>query len=922
MAKATNSKLVNIYKEMFGKHSLSLKGIESKIVRIGTDTQIIAKNAVVLPAMAKDMSIMRLNMQKMVKLMGGTPSMKASSFFKDASAREAQYEEQRKKAAGNLSPTSLNKDKDVGGVGGKGGFLSGFFGTILKAILAAGILGTLFNTLDEETKQSIRDFFKKMLIGFFNGITTTFQEISKLLKDPKVQESFQNALQAIFNTIKDGFKLLWETQINTPLGKYNIFEIVGGVILAFVGLKAAILLMASFVYKLARGLGGLLGGALLGGGTRKSKKRPKGKSKVGKLMGKGKMGLILAALATLGGASLLQRLGVFDDDDDDEEEDEDVYDEDGVPRSRRGSSSGKESAQSQRRKNAATAGRLAIDTALAGAGVYYGIKMLPKGKPPPPITRPRPSSGTPITALGSIGEARAAHHAALDKNFVQKLWDKLTKLVSKIGPKELLSRISQRFGSWIAIRMSATIAGIAAAPLTMGFSAFITLVSAAGLGYTLYEIYEFLEELDKEESGSISPAPAEPAGEPGKEIPYSNNPDDLDNLRPLPPPGPPTPTNFDFQNKPSESSAGTPESSDAAPRRRRRIGEGGRPVGLPGWAPTRVDDTGLESRANLGTRFIPTRIPPSGVTEDFITRLKIIENEPLATGKIKTHKAEWDNKQFSVGYGTKSFEGEEIDEAEADKRLRKKASEMYQYVIGYEKKYGYIWNEPQRQALTSFAFNFGTLDKLTNNGKRTNEEIANKLPEYNKEGTPPKPNEGLMKRRGWEQALFTSNPLTAVAQKQPTPAPAADLPRETMSNRASIPTVDLTTRGLPSLITNKQPESDPTKIKEPSLNVAGLGYANLDFLHAGDADKKPTIALTASGLMGNTLSTIMNTMAAMENEFKKAIEEGRKKGIDNIFVDNSQRNTTTTAPAQTVASAYDKEMFETLVASVSILGSH
>ncbi|MBE9593535.1 MAG: hypothetical protein IMF19_08640 [Proteobacteria bacterium] len=47
------------------------------------------------------------------------------------------------------------------------------------------------------------------------------------------------------------------------------------------------------------------------------------------------------------------------------------------------------------------------------------------------------------------------------------------------------------------------------------------------------------------------------------------------------------------------------------------------------------------------------------------------ENAPLLSGERAISKSYWDNKQFSVGYGTPSYEGEFVDEPEARKRAKK-----------------------------------------------------------------------------------------------------------------------------------------------------------------------------------------------------------------------------------------------------------
>lgn len=62
--------------------------------QINANSRISAKNSVVLPAMARDMNLTRMNIVKLVKLQGGTPSTKADMFFSRAQERESMYESQ------------------------------------------------------------------------------------------------------------------------------------------------------------------------------------------------------------------------------------------------------------------------------------------------------------------------------------------------------------------------------------------------------------------------------------------------------------------------------------------------------------------------------------------------------------------------------------------------------------------------------------------------------------------------------------------------------------------------------------------------------------------------------------------------------------------------------------------------------------
>lgn len=97
-------------------------------------------------------------------------------------------------------------------------------------------------------------------------------------------------------------------------------------------------------------------------------------------------------------------------------------------------------------------------------------------------------------------------------------------------------------------------------------------------------------------------------------------------------------------------------------------------------------------------------------------------------------KAYWDEKQYSVGYGLKTDNPNEIiTEPEAKNRLSARLSNDRAYVATYGRSKGYSWNDCQIDALTSFCYNLGTgvLSQVTNNGTRTNPEIAEAMLQYN-----------------------------------------------------------------------------------------------------------------------------------------------------------------------------------------------
>ncbi len=70
----------------------------------------------------------------------------------------------------------------------------------------------------------------------------------------------------------------------------------------------------------------------------------------------------------------------------------------------------------------------------------------------------------------------------------------------------------------------------------------------------------------------------------------------------------------------------------------------------------------------------------------------------------------------------------------------------------------YHWNDNELQALTDFAFNTGSIDKLTDNGKRDRQTIGAKILQY--VYCKDKILQGLVNRRKWERDLFFTPPAT------------------------------------------------------------------------------------------------------------------------------------------------------------------
>lgn len=136
--------------------------------------------------------------------------------------------------------------------------------------------------------------------------------------------------------------------------------------------------------------------------------------------------------------------------------------------------------------------------------------------------------------------------------------------------------------------------------------------------------------------------------------------------------------------------------------------------------------------------------------------LKLIEQfEGL---RLTAYKATRRDKYYTIGYGHYGADvkqGMTITEAEAEAYLRQDVAEAEAAVNKYS---GYGWNQNQFDALVSFAYNVGSVDHLTNHGKRSIEGISAKISEYVYSGGVKL--EGLVRRRAAEKTLFDT-PVTA-----------------------------------------------------------------------------------------------------------------------------------------------------------------
>lgn len=126
----------------------------------------------------------------------------------------------------------------------------------------------------------------------------------------------------------------------------------------------------------------------------------------------------------------------------------------------------------------------------------------------------------------------------------------------------------------------------------------------------------------------------------------------------------------------------------------------------------------------------------------------------------KAYKCVATEKYYTIGfghYGKDVNKGMTITRADAEKLLEKDLRAFESKVEKYNDVYH--WTQNQFDAMVLFAYNVGSIDKLTNNGKRSVEEISRKMLEHNKSGG--KVLTGLTNRRLKEQAIFNTKEIKA-----------------------------------------------------------------------------------------------------------------------------------------------------------------
>ena len=127
--------------------------------------------------------------------------------------------------------------------------------------------------------------------------------------------------------------------------------------------------------------------------------------------------------------------------------------------------------------------------------------------------------------------------------------------------------------------------------------------------------------------------------------------------------------------------------------------------------------------------------------------------------RSKAYKVVSTEKYYTIGYGHYGSDVKRcqiITDAEGEQLLINDLKKFEAKVNEYSSRYNF--NQHEFDALVSFAYNVGSIDQLTDNGKRTRVEIRKHWVEYNKSGG--NVIKGLTTRRTKELELFNT-PITA-----------------------------------------------------------------------------------------------------------------------------------------------------------------
>jgi hypothetical protein len=207
--------------------SASLDEIKPVLETISYNTKMTAKNTMVLPAMHRDVNVIRQNMVKLVKLRGGDARTKADMFFVNAKEREEKYERELKKVRNNQNNLQKQKnEEDKKKSKGILGFLGKIFSTIINGLKS--IVGAILD-------------LGKAIFGAFKLLAEVVIDVIG-----KALSLALAPLKLLGSVIKDFFIDFFKTTFIKTLFKSFVARVIVGVI--------ASIFSKTFLFRLAKGM--------------------------------------------------------------------------------------------------------------------------------------------------------------------------------------------------------------------------------------------------------------------------------------------------------------------------------------------------------------------------------------------------------------------------------------------------------------------------------------------------------------------------------------------------------------------------------------------------------------------------------------------------------------------------------------------
>lgn len=193
---------------------------------IQSNTKIAAKNSMILPAMHRDINVMRQNIIKLVKLKGGVATNKADMWFMNAKTQEAAYETRfNKKTPTKIEKEDKPQEDESGGLlkmlGDQLSKITDGINSLVTASVAGAISGAMSGIVASVASKLLPMVFSWASIPAL-GLSLASQQASSA--------DLNNQQQGIIEPIKRAYEAATKgdlKKVAEEIGNINVFTAVG-----------------------------------------------------------------------------------------------------------------------------------------------------------------------------------------------------------------------------------------------------------------------------------------------------------------------------------------------------------------------------------------------------------------------------------------------------------------------------------------------------------------------------------------------------------------------------------------------------------------------------------------------------------------------------------------------------------------------